>query len=144
MATNAQRAAMLVRGIEASVAGDSTVIAELYTDDVRAWSPALSVSCAAELAVEFEDRDDAFTGIELEVAPLDVSGDRACVEWVVTATHSGPLIYDDDDLWIEPTGLRCRLRGVTIAEFDGDRIRSFRQYWDEATVIEQLGLLPDD
>ena len=142
MATNAQRAAALVRAIEASVAGDSSVVAQLYTKDVKAWSPALSVSNAAELAVELEDRDDAFTDVALELAPLDVSGDRACVEWVATATHSGPLV--DDDVWIEPTGLRCRFRGVTVAEFDGDRIRSFRQYWDEAALIEQLGLLPDD
>jgi ketosteroid isomerase-like protein len=50
----------------------------------------------------------------------------------------------DEDLVIDPTGLRCRLRGVTIAEFDGDRIRSFRQYWDEVSLIEQFGLLPED
>jgi ketosteroid isomerase-like protein len=81
--------------------------------------------------------------IELELLPLDVTGDRACVEWVATATHSGPLVVDEDVV-IEPTGLRCRLRGVTIAEFDGDRIRSFRQYWDEVSLIEQLGLLPED
>ena len=70
-------------------------------------------------------------------------GDRACVEWVATATHSGPLVVDDD-LVIEPTGVRCSLRGVTVAEFDGDRIRSFRQYWDEVSLIAQLGLLPED
>jgi ketosteroid isomerase-like protein len=143
MTTNAQRAAALVRGIEASVAGDSSVIAELYTFDVKGWSPAMSVGSAAELAGEFEDREDAFTDIELDVRPLDVSGDRACAEWVATATHSGPLVVDDE-LAIEPTGLRCRLRGVTVAEFDGGRIRSFRQYWDEVSLIEQLGLLPED
>jgi ketosteroid isomerase-like protein len=143
MTSNAARAAVLVRGIEASVTGDSTAIAELYTDDVRGWSPALAVSCAAELAGEFEDREDAFSDIELDLAPLDVAGDRACVEWVATATHSGPLVVDDD-LVIDPTGLRVRLRGVTVAEFDGDRIRSFRQYWDEVALIEQLGLLPQD
>ncbi len=140
MASNAVRAAVLVRGIEASIVGDSSVIADLYTEDVRAWSPSITVSSAAELAVELEDREEAFSEIELELAPLDVSGDRACVEWVATATHSGPLVIDDD-LVIEPTGLRCRLRGVTIAEFDDDRIRSFRQYWDEVSLIEQLGLL---
>jgi ketosteroid isomerase-like protein len=139
---HAARAAALVRGIEASVAGDSSVIERLYTSDVKAWTPAMSVSSAAELAVEFEDRDEAFSEIELELAPLDVSGDRACVEWIATATHSGPIVVDDD-LEIAPTGRRCRLRGVTIAEFEGDRIRSFRQYWDEISLIEQLGLMPD-
>jgi ketosteroid isomerase-like protein len=143
MATNAARAAALVQAIEASIVGDSSVIAQLYTDDVHGWTPALSVSSAAELAGEFEDREEAFSDIELELAPLDVSGDRACVEWVATATHSGPLSVDDDVV-VDPTGLRIRLRGVTVAEFDEDRIRSFRQYWDEISLVEQLGLLPVD
>jgi ketosteroid isomerase-like protein len=143
MASNAERAAALMRCVEASVAGDSSVIAGLFTKDVKGWAPAASVSSSAELAGEFEDRDDAFSDLDLDLLPLDVAGDRACVEWVATVTHSGPLVVDED-LVIEPTGLRCRLRGVTIAEFDGDRIRSFRQYWDEVSLIEQLGLLPED
>jgi len=40
--------------------------------------------------------------------------------------------------------VRCSLHGVTVAEFEGDRIRSFRQYWDEAEVLAQIGLLTDD
>jgi ketosteroid isomerase-like protein len=141
MASNAERAATLVRALEASVVGDSTVIAELYTDDVKGWAPALSVSSAAELAVEFEDRDGAFSDIELDVSPFDVADDRACVEWIVSLTHSGPLELDDD-IVIDPTGLRVSLHGITVAEFSGDRISSFRQYWDEVELLEQLHLLP--
>jgi ketosteroid isomerase-like protein len=144
MASNAERAALLVRGIEASVAGDSSVVCDLYTDDVKAWSPSMMIGSAAELAVEFEDRDEAFSDIELDLTPLDVAGDRACIEWVATVTHSGPLVIDDDEIVIEPTGKRCTLRGVTIAEFEGDRIKEFRQYWDEVAILEQLGLLPDE
>jgi len=33
---------------------------------------------------------------------------------------------------------------VFIAEFEGDRIRAFRQYWDEAELLDGLGLLPGD
>jgi len=143
MGSNADRAAALVRGIKASVTGDSSVIAELYTTDVRGWTPALQVSSAAELAVEFEDRDEAFSDIELELSPLDAAGNQACVEWVATITHSGPLVIDPD-LVIAPTGRRISLRGITIADFEGDRIQAFRQYWDEVSLIEQLGLLPSE
>jgi ketosteroid isomerase-like protein len=143
MPTDAQRAAALVRGIEASVAGDSSVIADLYTNDVTAWSPSMSVSCAAELAGEFEDRAGAFTDIILDVMPLDVSGDQACAEWVATVTHSGPIVVDDDVV-LQPTGVQCSLHGVTVAEFEGDRISSFRQYWDESEVLAQIGLSPED
>ncbi len=139
MATGAERTATLVRALEASVTGNSSVIAELYVDDVKGRAPALSVSSAAELAVEFEDRDGAFSDIELAVSPVDVVGERACVEWVVTLTHSGPLAIDDETV-IEPTGKRVRLHGVTIAEFTGDRIASFRQYWDEVELLAQLAI----
>jgi ketosteroid isomerase-like protein len=139
MASNATRAATLVRALEASIIGDSSVIADLYTEDVKGWAPALVVSSAAELAVEFEDRDGAFSDVELDVSPFDVAGDRACVEWVVTLTHSGPLQLAEDAV-IDATGLRVSLHGVTVAEFEGDRISSFRQYWDELELLEQLAL----
>jgi hypothetical protein len=142
MASNAERAAALVRALEASIVGDTAVIPELYTDDVRGWAPALTVASAAELAVEFEERDGAFSDIELDVSPFDVAGDRACVEWIVSLTHSGPLELDEG-IVIDPTGLRVQLHGVTVAEFDGDRISSFRQYWDEVELLEQLELLPE-
>jgi ketosteroid isomerase-like protein len=143
MGSNGDRATVLVQAIEASVAGDSGVIGDLYTRDVQAWSPAMTVSSAAELAVEVEDREDAFSDIELEMSPLPVGGDQACVEWIATATHSGPLAVDDDAV-IEATGRRITLRGVTVADFDGDRIRAFRQYWDEVGLLVELDLLPDD
>jgi ketosteroid isomerase-like protein len=143
MGSNADRATVLVQAIEASVAGDSNMIGDLYTTDVHAWSPAMTVSSAAQLAVEFEDREDAFSDIELEMSPLPVGGDQACVEWIATATHSGPLVVDDDAV-VEATGRRITLRGVTVADFDGERIRAFRQYWDEVGLLEELDLLPED
>jgi len=143
MGSSADRAAALVRGIEASVVGDSSVVADLYTDDVQGRTPAMRISSAVELAVEFEDRYEAFSDIELECSPLETAGNHACVEWVVTVTHSGPIVVDPD-LVIEATGKRIRLSGATVADFEGDRISAFRQYWDEVSLIEQLGLLPAD
>jgi ketosteroid isomerase-like protein len=138
--SNSARAATLIRSLRASVERDSSVVGELYTDDVKVWAPALSVSSARELATEFERRDEVFSGIELDVAPLDVAGDYACAEWTVTMTHSGPLVLADGVV-VEPTGIRITLNGVTVAEFDGTRICSLRQYWDEFGVLEQLGVL---
>ena len=61
----------------------------------------------------------------------------------MTATHSGPIVVDDD-VSLDATGLRFTLHGVTVAEFAGDRIRSFRQYWDEGELLAQVGALPGD
>jgi ketosteroid isomerase-like protein len=141
MGSSSDRAVALVHAIEASVTGDSRVVCELYADDVQGWSPAMTISSAAELAVELEDREEAFSDIDLVVSPLSVGDDQACVEWVATATHSGPLVVDEE-MTIEPTGRRLTMRGITVADFDGDRIRAFRQYWDEVSLLEQLGVVP--
>jgi ketosteroid isomerase-like protein len=137
---NAARAATLVRALEAALAGDVATVRELCTDDVKAWAPALSVGSLAELVTQIERRDDAFSDIELDVAPLDVGGDYACAEWSLAMTHSGPLILGDG-MAIEPTGVRIDLHGATVAEFRDKRICSVRQYWDEFAVLEQLGVL---
>jgi ketosteroid isomerase-like protein len=143
MTSNAARATTLMRALRAGLDGNTSSIRELCTEDVTAWTPALSASSISELAAEFDRRDQAFSEIELEVAPLDVGGDYACAEWSVSMRHTGPLVLAGGDV-VEPTGTRITLNGATVAEFRGDRICSLRQYWDELAVFEQIGLMPDD
>ena len=139
MTTNAARAATLVRALRAGVDGDHDTVRAVVTDDVRAWTPTFAVASRDELVDALDHRDDAFSDIELITSPLDVSGEFACVEWAVDMTHSGPLQHDAET--VEPTGIRVTIHGITVAEFDDDLICSFRQYWNESAVLEQLGLL---
>jgi ketosteroid isomerase-like protein len=132
-----------MRALRAGLEGDGDALEELTTEDVKAWTPSQAVSSRAELISEAERRDQAFSDVELEVAPLDVGGDYACAEWSVTMTHSGPLALAGGAV-VEPTGTRITVNGVTVAEFRGERICSVRQYWDELAVFEQIGLMVDD
>lgn len=139
-ASRPAHAETLERALRAGLAHDTKAVADLCTDDVKVWTPALAVSSAQELAAELERRDDAFSDADLQVVPLDVNGDRACVEWLVTMTHSGPLSLADGQR-LEATGATVSLRGATVAEFRGDLIAGLRQYWDELGVLDQLGVL---
>jgi ketosteroid isomerase-like protein len=143
MTTSEARAETLVRALRAGIDGDRVALQALFTDDVRAWTPALSTSSLGELIDALDRRDDAFSDMTLDAMPLDVGGDYACVEWTVHMTHSGTITLSDHRT-IEPSGIRVTLHGVTIAEFHGDRICSLRQYWDEFDVFEQLGVLTGD
>jgi ketosteroid isomerase-like protein len=143
MTSNEARATTLVRALRAGIEGDRQALHGLVTDDVRAWTPALSTSSLGELIVELDRRDDAFSDVELDVMPLDVGGDYACVEWTVEMTHTGTIMLADERS-IEPSGIRVTLHGVTVAEFHGERICALRQYWDEYAVLEQLGVLKGD
>jgi ketosteroid isomerase-like protein len=140
MTTNAERAATLTKALRAGIDRDGATLREVYTEDVRGWTPAQAAASFSELVDAIERRDDAFSDMALEVFPLDVGGDYACAEWRVTMTHTGPLELREGTV-IAPTGLRVRVDGTTVAEFHGDRICSFRQYWDAFGVLEQLGLL---
>jgi ketosteroid isomerase-like protein len=143
MTSNAARATTLMRALRAGLDGNASSIPELCTEDVTAWTPALSASSISELTAALERRDEAFSDIELDVAPLDVGGDYACAEWSVSMRHTGPLVLAGGEV-VEPTGTRITLNGATVAEFRGDRICSLRQYWDELAVFEQIGLMPDE
>jgi ketosteroid isomerase-like protein len=140
MTTNEARASTLARALRAGLAGDTQTVADVCTDDVRVWAPAITAGSRAELLDALDRRDAAFSDIDLEVTPLDVGGDFACVEWTVRMTHTGALELGDGAR-LEPSGEPVVIHGATIAEFDGDRICSLRQYWDEFTVLEQLGAL---
>lgn len=69
---------------------------------------------------------------------LKVVGDgRAVVEWVGGGTHKGDLPG------MPATGKPWQVRGVSVVELAGGKISRCRDYWDFATVMRQLGFLPD-
>jgi ketosteroid isomerase-like protein len=57
-------------------------------------------------------------------------------------THTGQIEVADGKV-VDRTGVRVTLHGITVAELRGDRICALRQYWDELSVFDQLGLLRD-
>jgi len=137
--TNEARATTLARALRAGIAGDREAVAAACTDDIRMWAPALTAGSLTELLDALDTRATAFSDIELEITPLDVGGDFACVEWTVRMTHTGALELGGGTT-IDATNERVTVNGATIAEFDGDRICALRQYWDEFAVLEQLGV----
>ncbi|MGZ4704230.1 MAG: nuclear transport factor 2 family protein [Acidimicrobiales bacterium] len=129
--------AVLLRALEAAITGDHTIIEEVFTEDVVAWSPNLSASNRAELEEEFAENDEALSNVVFSVDSVDVIGAKAIAEWRATAEHTGPLLIGDD-LLVEPTGRRIVLAGASFAEFRGDKISALRTYFDDAALIEQL------
>jgi steroid delta-isomerase-like uncharacterized protein len=60
----------------------------------------------------------------------------AAIEWVMSGTHRG------DFPGIPATGKRfSSVRGSTVLELDGHKIRRESDYWDAATLMRQVGLL---
>ena len=128
---------VLLKALQAEAGDTSVDVGSLFTDDVVGWSPYASVSGLAEVADVSALRDIAFSNVIILIRGLDEVGNRAYAEWVVEADHTGPLALDDDAV-LDPTGRRVQLAGVTVADFRQGKIRSFRTYVDDLSLIEQI------
>ena len=83
--------------------------------------------------------EDVFAGVpdfKMELKARFVAGDRGGMEWVMIGTHKG------DFPGMPATGKRFSVRGVTIVELKAGKIRRNPDYWDMATMMKQVGLLP--
>ena len=128
---------VLLKALEAEVGGASVDPGTLFTDDVVGWSPYATVSGVSALAELAAVRDMAFSNVEITFRGLDEVGNKAFAEWVVDADHTGPLILSEDAA-LEPTGRHVRLAGATVADFREGKIRSYRTYFDDVSLIEQI------
>jgi ketosteroid isomerase-like protein len=128
---------VLSKAIDAEVGGASVDLGALFTDDVVGWSPYAAVSGLEALAALSELREVAFSNVVILYRGLDEVGNKAFAEWVIEADHTGPLVLDEDAV-LEATGRHVKLPGVTVADFRDGKIRSYRTYFDDVSLIEQL------
>jgi ketosteroid isomerase-like protein len=109
----------------------------LFTDDVVGWSPYVTVSGLTALAGLAALREEAFSNVVITFRGLDEVGNKAFAEWLVQADHTGPLVLSADTA-LDATGRHVQLAGVTVADFREGKIRSFRTYFDDLSLIEQI------
>jgi ketosteroid isomerase-like protein len=128
---------VLLKALEAEVGGAAVDLASLFTDDVVGWSPYANVSGLAALAELAALREEAFSNVAISLRGLDEVGNRAFAEWLIEANHTGPLVLGEDAV-VQATGRHVHLPGVTVADFRGGKIRSFRTYFDDISLIEQV------
>jgi hypothetical protein len=127
----------MVKALEAEVGSTSVDLGTLFTDDVTGWSPYAAVSGLTALAEISALREIAFSNVVILLRGVDEVGNRAYAEWVIEADHTGPLVLDEE-VTLDATGRHIRLAGVSVADFREGKIRSFRTYFDDLSMIEQI------
>lgn len=75
-----------------------------------------------------------------ELVNLFADGERVASEHVGRGTHTGPFVTPAGA--IPPTGRRIELRIGEIYEVREGKIAKLYAYYDSATIMRQLGLLP--
>ena len=131
------RKEVLSDAIKAEVGAVSVDPETLFTDDVVGWSPYVTVSGLTAIADLAALREEAFSNVVVTFRGLDEVGNKAFAEWLVEADHTGPLVLGEDTA-LEATGRHVQLPGVTVADFREGKIRSFRTYFDDLSLIEQI------
>jgi steroid delta-isomerase-like uncharacterized protein len=61
-------------------------------------------------------------------------GHKGFIEWIFSGTDANPGLHG--------TGKKFSVRGVSVVEIEGRRIARETDYWDLATLLRQIGLLP--
>ena len=92
---------------------------------------------AEEVAGYFEESRTAFPDQRNELLALHHADDAVLVEAVIRGTHKGPL------RGLPPTGRKFEMRFCAVFVFEEERLVCERVYFDQNTVLRQLGIAHD-
>ena len=134
---SSSRKEVLADALKAEIGAASVDLKTLFTDDVTGWSPYVTLSGLTAVADLAALREAAFSNVVITFRGIDEVGNKAFAEWLVEADHTGPLVLSADTA-VEATGRHVQLPGVTVADFRDGKIRSFRTYFDDLSLIEQI------
>lgn len=80
---------------------------------------------------------DGIGGFTAHVQRMHHSDDAVICEVRLTGTHQGPLAG------VPATGRPIDLQMACIFDFDGDQLVCEKLFFDNATVLRQIGALPE-
>jgi len=86
----------------------------------------------AEVRKWVEGAFDVVENFKLEVVSSSFDNGRGVVEWVWSGTDKGLL----------KTGKKFSVRGVSVYEIRRGKISRYKEFYDFATVMRQVGVLP--
>jgi steroid delta-isomerase-like uncharacterized protein len=119
-------------------AHDMERLLPLFTEDVVYEDVTMGVvnRGSAQVRTFGEGFFSGFPDVTFELRSSFANGSSGGAEWVMRGTHTGDLPG------MPATGKRIEVRGASIFEFAGDKIRRCSDYWDMVTFLKQLGLMP--
>ena len=115
-------------------------LVSLFTDDcVYEDVPLGAVSHGkAELQGFYHVIFGVFPDFKIELTSQFVAGNRAGAEWLMSGTQKG------DMPGLPATNKRVSVRGASAFELQGNQLKRCTDYFDMATALKQIGVLPSD
>ena len=134
----AHRGAVVAEHMRAEMAGDLDATLATFTGEPEYdIVPLPVVHRGDEVRHLLADLLGAFPDLGLHPLVTRHTDDAVIIEGLMTGTHRGPYAG------FEPTGRSMELRAAIFFTFDGRDLRRETVYYDELTLLAQLGVLPD-
>ena len=120
----------MCNGRRLDIAGEILAPGHQYHDPNS--PPAVGPQAMAETVAVYQN------GVEghWEIHDVFSSGDRVCVRWTGTGTHSG------DVMGIPPTGAHVEVEALTVLRIENGRIAENWTVWDTLAFLRQIGVVP--
>lgn len=99
-----------------------------YTDPAVGTLPGVALSDYADSLFA------AFPNLSFELGGVDVVGERIIAEWTMRGTNHGSFAG------APPSGKEIALPGIDVIRVGENGIESVRGYFDQRTLVDQLGL----
>jgi len=116
--------------------------ASIYSPTYQFEGPGASGPLAYEPSLAYiQSYINAFPDLHFTLKNRIADGDNVAITWTATGTHSGPMMTSTG-AQIPPTGKKGVVNGCTTYRFQGGKIVSSENYWDMASLLMQLGLMP--
>jgi len=131
------------RMIEAWNGHDGDGFVATFAEDCEISSPVLTGKGHDVVRQFWELYDGAFPDYQVVPQRIVVEGETVVEESTFQGTHTEPLRTTDGSEEIPPTGARVELPYVAIYTVRDDRFASAAMYWDQMSIMGQLGLLPE-
>lgn len=112
----------------------------LFGDDFEFVTPDMSASGRKAAADFYDWSHRTYPDSTVKAEAMYETGDTVVVEWLLDGTNTGPISLPDGSE-IPATGRRVSLTAAGIYTTRGDMIIRTRYYWDNASVMAQLGLV---
>ena len=114
------------------------LIEEFYPPDLVWHAPDQDIRGYEEARQFVSTFFDAFPDINITVEDAIAEGDQAVTRYTIRGTHRG-----ETEEFGPPTGRQMELEGITIHRIEGGKIVEEWERYDNLSVMEQLGLVPE-
>jgi steroid delta-isomerase-like uncharacterized protein len=130
----------LLEGFGRAITGDTAELERVSSPDIDFTDSGAHTHGTEELKQYLQAWTTAFPDGRVEITNVVETGDQAAGEITYRGTHTGPFASPQGE--VPPTGKSVELPGACFVTIGGDKIQSFRGYYDTMAMMVQLGLMP--